>query len=480
MNGLAYRDWETLNDRQHDIFTNNLFLDGECATSVDDYVKGAVNSCGCPDTEEELHHHSPVLMREIEKQQDMLPDMKVKIGESLDNLNETIDLLLENIMLSEISAPTFGLGMDLPDFDGGLQPNQFDVEFSESAIAAAQAAFQTFDPPEDAAPPTPADTKATTSERQERAFVDTVNGLVKEGGAINVAFGGNDVILKGITNAGKVEGRAPNGNEPYIDVILSTKSGDESISMKGLSSPSLGSGGASGIEKILPGFLRDVIPPVVERFKEAGVKDGSWIAKGKTRKRILELMQVWAQKNYPDSQVVLVYPSEGKEVDLFSVDPGNAATYPDYLGATSVKERPDGTIAIINNTTADAVSPQDSYFVIEDQKILRRLLAGDEHMGGPIDYVYVGPMDFNSSFDPETRTLLVEGAKLFTIDAMIEEYDNIYLRVRKRRIDNPFDSEKQHSILGKAMFGKGFWSRESGARIVLSPTVPKRGPVGAI
>ena len=39
-------------------------------------------------------------MREIEKQQDMLPDMKVKIGESLNNLNETIDLLLENIILS--------------------------------------------------------------------------------------------------------------------------------------------------------------------------------------------------------------------------------------------------------------------------------------------------------------------------------------------------------------------------------------------
>ena len=98
LNGMAYREWETLNDRQHEVFTDNLFLDGECATNVDSYVKGAVNSCGCPDTEEELHHHSPVLMREIEKQQEMLPDMKVKIGEGLDNLNETIDLLLENII----------------------------------------------------------------------------------------------------------------------------------------------------------------------------------------------------------------------------------------------------------------------------------------------------------------------------------------------------------------------------------------------
>ena len=98
-NGMSYRDWETLNDRQHDIFADNLFLDGECATSVDNYVMGAVDSCWCPDVIDDLHHHSPVLMREIEKQQDMLPDMKVKIGESLNNLNETIDLLLESVMV---------------------------------------------------------------------------------------------------------------------------------------------------------------------------------------------------------------------------------------------------------------------------------------------------------------------------------------------------------------------------------------------
>ena len=101
MNGMKYPDWDTLNDRQHDIFTDNLFLDGECASSAENYVKGGVEACGCPDTEEELHHHSPVLMREIEKQEDMLPDVTVKIGEGLNNLNETIDLLLENIILSE-------------------------------------------------------------------------------------------------------------------------------------------------------------------------------------------------------------------------------------------------------------------------------------------------------------------------------------------------------------------------------------------
>ena len=107
-NGMSYRDWEVLNDRQHDIFSNDMFLDGDCATSVKDYVMGAVDSCWCPDVVEDLEHHSPVLMREIEKQQDMLPDMTVKIGESLNNLNETIDLLLENIILSEQEKLDYG------------------------------------------------------------------------------------------------------------------------------------------------------------------------------------------------------------------------------------------------------------------------------------------------------------------------------------------------------------------------------------
>ena len=91
MNGMDYKQWDTLTDRQHEIFTDNLFLDGECATSPEDYVRGAVSSCGCPDVMEDLHHHSPVLMREIEKQQEMTPDMVVKVEERINSLNEFID-----------------------------------------------------------------------------------------------------------------------------------------------------------------------------------------------------------------------------------------------------------------------------------------------------------------------------------------------------------------------------------------------------
>ena len=101
MNGMDYKQWDTLTDHQHEIFSDNLFLDGECAASPENYVRGAVDSCWCPDVVEDLHHHSPVLMREIEKQQEMAPDMTVKISESLQSLNEFIDTQVDKIRLTE-------------------------------------------------------------------------------------------------------------------------------------------------------------------------------------------------------------------------------------------------------------------------------------------------------------------------------------------------------------------------------------------
>ena len=101
MNGMDYKQWDTLTDHQHEIFTDNLFLDGECAASPENYVRGAVDSCWCPDVVEDLHHHSPVLMREIEKQQEMAPDITVKISESLQSLNQFIDTQVDKIKLSE-------------------------------------------------------------------------------------------------------------------------------------------------------------------------------------------------------------------------------------------------------------------------------------------------------------------------------------------------------------------------------------------
>ena len=101
LNGLKYTQWDTLTDHIQQAFSDGLFLTGHCASSPGDYVEGALHNCGCPDVVEQLHHHSPVLIREIEKQQQMLPDVTVKVSEGLGFLNEMIDKLIEQVMLAE-------------------------------------------------------------------------------------------------------------------------------------------------------------------------------------------------------------------------------------------------------------------------------------------------------------------------------------------------------------------------------------------
>ncbi len=94
MNGLHYREWDTLTDHQQDIFSHNLFLDGECASDVDGYVHGAVAVCDCPDAHEELHSHSPRLMKAIDQQRRHNPGVY-----AVTPSNESLDGFVDNILL---------------------------------------------------------------------------------------------------------------------------------------------------------------------------------------------------------------------------------------------------------------------------------------------------------------------------------------------------------------------------------------------
>tara|TARA_R100000808_G_C2151757_1_gene160909 strand:- start:974 stop:1393 length:420 start_codon:yes stop_codon:yes gene_type:complete len=102
-NNLNYNMWETMTDREHDIFSGDLFLDGSCATSVEDYVHGAVNSCGCPDVEEDLHHHSPALMGEIEKQNRIGTGQDVHLSEAKERVDSLLGPAIDDILAEILS-----------------------------------------------------------------------------------------------------------------------------------------------------------------------------------------------------------------------------------------------------------------------------------------------------------------------------------------------------------------------------------------
>jgi len=98
MNNLDYHMWDTMTDQQHDIFSSDLFLDGECASSPKDYVLGAVKSCGCPNVEEDLYHHSPALMGEIEKQQRLANGEDIQVMEAQERLDSVIGPTIDKIL----------------------------------------------------------------------------------------------------------------------------------------------------------------------------------------------------------------------------------------------------------------------------------------------------------------------------------------------------------------------------------------------
>jgi len=98
LNNLSYEHWDTMNDRQHETFVLDLFLDGDSAMGVESYVENAYNNCDCPDVQDDLHQHSPALMGKIENAKAMAghstPANTVQF-ESM--LNEMIDNLLTEV-----------------------------------------------------------------------------------------------------------------------------------------------------------------------------------------------------------------------------------------------------------------------------------------------------------------------------------------------------------------------------------------------
>ena len=54
MNNLSYEHWDTLNDRQRETFVLDLFMDGDSASSIENYVENAYHNCDCPDVVDDL------------------------------------------------------------------------------------------------------------------------------------------------------------------------------------------------------------------------------------------------------------------------------------------------------------------------------------------------------------------------------------------------------------------------------------------
>jgi hypothetical protein len=103
-----------------------------------------------------------------------------------------------------------------------------------------------------------------------------------------------------------------------------------------------------------------------------------------------------------------------------------------------------------------------------------KIVIGTKAMGGPIDYMYIGPMDVKSSYDPKNNTLTLNGN--LTESKTYAKTHDLYFRLRARREDQTFDPDAQQGGVPK-IYGRSPSRGDSAGRIVITDSVPKNAVI---
>lgn len=99
-----------------------------------------------------------------------------------------------------------------------------------------------------------------------------------------------------------------------------------------------------------------------------------------------------------------------------------------------------------------------------------KIVVGTKAMGGPIDYMYIGPMDVRTKYDPKTNILTLNGT--LTESSTYAKTHDLYFRLRARREDQTFDPDAEQGGIPK-IYGKSPSRGDSAGRIVITDSVPK-------
>jgi hypothetical protein len=99
-----------------------------------------------------------------------------------------------------------------------------------------------------------------------------------------------------------------------------------------------------------------------------------------------------------------------------------------------------------------------------------KIVVGTKAMGGPIDYMYIGPMDVRAKYDEKTNILTLNGT--LTESSTYAKTHDLYFRLRARREDQTFDPDAEQGGIPK-IYGKSPSRGDSAGRIVITDSVPK-------
>lgn len=99
-----------------------------------------------------------------------------------------------------------------------------------------------------------------------------------------------------------------------------------------------------------------------------------------------------------------------------------------------------------------------------------KIVVGNKAMGGPIDFMYIGPMDVRSNYDKKTNTITLNGS-LTEAEVYAKSHD-LYFRLRARREDQRYDPSAKDATNTPKIYGKSPSRGDSAGRIVVTDKVP--------
>lgn len=104
-----------------------------------------------------------------------------------------------------------------------------------------------------------------------------------------------------------------------------------------------------------------------------------------------------------------------------------------------------------------------------------KIVVGNKAMGGPIDFMYIGPMDVTGIYDANKNILSLNGA-LILADEYAKNHE-LYFRLRARREDQRFDPDAKDADGTPKIYGKSPSRGDSAGRIVVTDKVPSTGVI---
>ena len=94
-------------------------------------------------------------------------------------------------------------------------------------------------------------------------------------------------------------------------------------------------------------------------------------------------------------------------------------------------------------------------------------------MGGPIDFMYIGPMNVTGTYDPKKNLLPLNG-DLIDATEYAKTHD-LYFRLRARREDQRFGPEAKDKEGTPKIYGVSPSRGDSAGRIVVTDKVSSKG-----